>query len=202
MSKLLGMMVGVLLVVGAFVVYTDDGKTLKELKAHLREAAGPEVTNIVEKAKAEVSSAVAGLHSAADEAIHHEEEPPADEATGPPVVSKPGGVENAEVEKTVGESIETEPVLPEASSGAVVQVADAPSRRYWQAFWKPFRTELSARGFALNIGKATGLEIEVVERAPGRFHAAFSYEDEAERRANMALIQERSPVEIRWGAGS
>ena len=54
----------------------------------------------------------------------------------------------------------------------------------------------------MNIGKATGLEIDVMEGAPGRFRAAFSYSDEAERRANMALIQERSPVDIGWEAGS
>jgi hypothetical protein len=79
---------------------------------------------------------------------------------------------------------------------------DAPSPRYWQVFWKPFRTELSARGFARHLAEATGLDIEVVQGAPGRFRAAFSYGDEAERRANMALIQARSPVDIRWSTGS
>ncbi|MBW1787083.1 MAG: hypothetical protein JRK53_10785 [Deltaproteobacteria bacterium] len=202
MSKLLGMTAGVLLVIGAFVVYMDKGKTLEKLKAHLREAAGPEVTEIVHQAKARVSSAVAGLKSSADETIQSADAPPAEDAAEPPVVSKSSVVENEETEDAVEAGVEAEPVLPEEPPEAVMPAEDVTFPRYWQAFWKPFRTELSARGFALNIGKATGLEIEVVEGAPGRFQAAFSYGDEAERRANMALIRERSPVDIRWGAGT
>ena len=59
----------------------------------------------------------------------------------------------------------------------------------WHAFWKPFRTEHSATGFASHIRQATGLPIEVRRNPRGEYVVGFSYRDQMELEGNLALIE-------------
>lgn len=66
----------------------------------------------------------------------------------------------------------------------------------WQVFWKPFRSEISAKGFAARTRELTGLDIEVQKQGPGAYVLAFAYRDEAERQDKAALIEQEIRMEI------
>ncbi len=66
----------------------------------------------------------------------------------------------------------------------------------WQAFWKPFRAERSATGFASHVGQATGLPIEIRRTPRGEYVVGFSYGDELELERNIALIEARTGLRV------
>lgn len=58
----------------------------------------------------------------------------------------------------------------------------------WQVVWTPFRSELSARGFARHLEEVTGREYRVTPEPPWRYRVEFAYLDEEDRRSALALI--------------
>ncbi|MDJ0870378.1 MAG: hypothetical protein QNJ87_01265 [Gammaproteobacteria bacterium] len=66
----------------------------------------------------------------------------------------------------------------------------------WHAFWKPFRTESSAAGFASHIGAATGLPIEIRRNRHGRYLVGFAYAGPRELERNIALIEARTGLRV------
>jgi hypothetical protein len=66
-------------------------------------------------------------------------------------------------------------------------------------FWSPFRSELSARGFANGIGQRSGLEIRVIRSAPMSYRLAFDYREEPQRLARSAQIETATGLDLsRW----
>ncbi len=55
-------------------------------------------------------------------------------------------------------------------------------------FWRPFRSEFSADGFAERLQQATGMDFRVMRIAPGRYEVAFAYLDEEQRRSRLTQI--------------
>lgn len=90
---------------------------------------------------------------------------------------------------------------PEATQAAGNLPPGAPGNEAstvrWQAFWGPFNTLASARGFAENVTRRTSIEIRPIESDPGRYMVAFPYETQTDRDALKALIEERTGLEIR-----
>lgn len=56
-------------------------------------------------------------------------------------------------------------------------------------FWSPFRSEWAAQGFARRLSLATQVAVTVVHAGPGEYRAAFSYQDDSERRAQIERIE-------------
>ena len=69
----------------------------------------------------------------------------------------------------------------------------------WQPFWKPFRSELSALGFASRIARLSGREVHVEQSGSGRYQAQFAYRGEPDRRVGLALISSASGLPIEQG---
>lgn len=72
--------------------------------------------------------------------------------------------------------------------------------RQWYAFWQPFSSELSARGFRARLERITGLDYRVVKLDSGRYHVAFGYADEQSRVRNLVAIEEATGLSL--GSGS
>jgi len=72
----------------------------------------------------------------------------------------------------------------------------APGEPQWHPIWNPFRSQLSARGFAARLESLTGLEYRVTEVSPGSYQVAFAHGDEAERHTNLARIEETTGLRL------
>lgn len=71
------------------------------------------------------------------------------------------------------------PIVPEGVVSAV----------QWHSFWRPFTSEVSARGFARRLEQLTGLDFQVKRAAAGRYEVAFAHLDDAQRQAHLDRIQ-------------
>ncbi|HKL64432.1 MAG TPA: hypothetical protein VJ883_13755 [Woeseiaceae bacterium] len=82
---------------------------------------------------------------------------------------------------------------PAAAPGAQIDHAE----RQWYAFWQPFRSEISAKGFRRRLEGVTGLDYRVLSPQPGEYQVAFAYRDEAERLAHLAAIEAATGLVLR-----
>ncbi len=80
------------------------------------------------------------------------------------------------------------PLDADATQTGSAAIAHVPGRQ-WYAFWQPFGSELSARGFSARLERITGLDYRVVKVDSGEYHVAFGYEDEESRLANLSTIE-------------
>lgn len=69
----------------------------------------------------------------------------------------------------------------------------------WYPFWKPFYTEISARGFARRLETQTGLDYRVSKQGPGEYVVALSHTDEAELAAGLARIEAATGLDLQGG---
>ena len=69
----------------------------------------------------------------------------------------------------------------------------------WFAVWDPFHSELSANAFARRLERMTGLDYRVVRSGPAKYEVAVAFRSEAERVANIALIEEATGLRIAGG---
>ena len=67
----------------------------------------------------------------------------------------------------------------------------------WYVFWEPFRTHLSAQGFATRVEQMVGVSIKVIEQANTKFMIAFPYRDDAEKDEILRLIEEKTRFQIK-----
>ncbi len=70
-------------------------------------------------------------------------------------------------------------------------IKDLKEEKYWQIIWSPFRTKGSATGFATRINGLTGLEMDVKKSTSGKFQVAFSYRNDDEKNQNIQLIEDQ-----------
>jgi hypothetical protein len=57
-----------------------------------------------------------------------------------------------------------------------------------QSFWVPFRSEVSARGFAGKLSEQLARQFQVLRSGPGQYLVVFGYHSEAERAEVLAEI--------------
>ena len=111
------------------------------------------------------------------------EQPPAATMLADPVDGPPGATTTAR--QADGELAAVSP--PPAPPGPA-------TRR--TLFWQPFRSQYAARGFAGRISRATGVDVQVVQLAPGEVRVALPHTDEAERDALIARIETIAGLQI------
>ena len=63
-------------------------------------------------------------------------------------------------------------------------------------FWRPFRSEWAARGFAGRMSSATQITIEAVEVGSGSYRAAFDYQDENQRLERIERIESITGLQL------
>lgn len=79
------------------------------------------------------------------------------------------------------------------SDATVENEADKPQ---WYAFWQPFSSEISARGFRTRLERITRLDYRVVKVESGQYHVAFSYNDEQSRARHLATIEQATGLSL------
>ncbi|MBT8143747.1 MAG: hypothetical protein KJO55_03540 [Gammaproteobacteria bacterium] len=70
----------------------------------------------------------------------------------------------------------------------------------WFAVWHPFHSEYSAQAFADKLAQMTGLDYRVVRSEPTLYEVAMGFNDDEERIANIALIEETTGLRIAGGS--
>ena len=72
--------------------------------------------------------------------------------------------------------------------------ADAAALHY--RVWSAFRSEWAANGFARRLALATEVPVEVVNESPGNYQVVFSYRDDEERQARVERIESITGLEL------
>lgn len=139
-----------------------------------------------------LAQAFPALGGDAGEEVRETASPPPPEKTAPPVKTvaapkvPPGG--EAQVDAS------SKPVDTDQASGAPARAA--PGEPQWHPIWNPFRSEVSARGFAARLESLTGLEYRVTEVSSGSYQVAFAHLDESERQTKLARIEESTGLRL------
>ncbi len=81
---------------------------------------------------------------------------------------------------------------------ALASINNAPPKEQvqLQSFWGPFKTRISARGFAENLAKRTTIKLEIVETRQGAFMVAYPYISENERQTIATIIEQRTGLKL------
>jgi hypothetical protein len=86
------------------------------------------------------------------------------------------------------------------------EVADGPGPsqameqpQQWYAFWSPFRSEIAAAGFVDQLQRVTGLDYRVVKVKPGVYEVAFAYADDDEITVNLSQITAATGLQLPEG---
>ena len=69
----------------------------------------------------------------------------------------------------------------------------------WYAFWSPFRSEIAASGFVDQLQRVTGLDYRVVKIKPGVYEVAFAYADDDEITVNLSQITAATGLQLPEG---
>jgi hypothetical protein len=178
MMRLLGVLVGSALAVGALVVFigipeftTENsvaGNTVITLpmRTEPATAVGPEPEPVTPVA--EVPALPAPAAAAGDDDLPEMPEPVDDPA-------------------------------PEPETVAPLPVESIEDLQQWYAFWSPFRSEIAASGFVDQLQRVTGLDYRVVKVKPGVYEVAFAYSDDAEIINNLSQITAATGLQLPEG---
>jgi hypothetical protein len=123
--------------------------------------------------------------------------PPTPAVVNDPEPVRPAGLPDPDPAARPESAAEAEspPVAPMAAT------ASGPQRDLrWHPFWKPFRSELSARGFSDKLAQLTGLDYRVEKTEPGHYRVAFAYEDDADRARKVAAIEAATGLRLASGS--
>ncbi len=69
----------------------------------------------------------------------------------------------------------------------------------WYAFWSPFRSEIAASGFVDQLQRVTGLDYRVVKIKTGVYEVAFAYADDDEITSNLSQITAATGLQLPEG---
>ena len=176
MMRAIGFLAGVGLTVAAFLLALDSRES--EQPATVTEAGGTasaeELSGVVAAIAEHVDMPTAEIEP--DQALLPDPE------AGTAEAGSSSGVEASVLENDDHQGVQAE-----------VQ-ADGPDRQASGAastylFWRPFRSEWAARGFAGRLTSATQVPVEVYNAGPGSYRVAFSYQDETQRQARIERIE-------------
>ena len=103
-------------------------------------------------------------------------------------------VEESSFDSTLIES-NSSPGTPD-DAAPIARDQPAPQPR-WHVLWSPFRSELSAHGFADRLERLTGMDLQVTRVGPGRYQVAFRYLDDVERQSKLAEIAAMTGLRLR-----
>ena len=182
MTRVIGMLVGTLLMLGVFLLALSAGQSPTLV--------GEIVNNEADVNHMDTELALAKevpVENSVDSAGLPEDDPVTD-TTGHVEESQPGVRENGFVldPQLWNQSIdEHEPGNRDEAAAAL---------RY--PVWSPFRSEWAANGFARRLALATEVPVEVVNESPGNYQVVFSYRDDGERQAMVECIESITGLEL------
>jgi len=135
---------------------------------------------------------------ASDVGLATDTEVPADPgSTMPTARAQHASTATATAEPTT-ESSETASQPAQMAAGVSETLAEQTTAEggQWFAFWTPFRSRVSAQGFATHLGVSAGQEIRVLRMGPGEYRVAFFHSGEDERRDQLARLEQASGLKM------
>lgn len=192
MSRLLGFLIGIFLVIALVIALARCA-----------------VTEFTGDDRAQADAAAAPAESPQLRLLPRADEPPpasvtvdeSGEAVAPrPRRSTPDAEreESDDAENPAGPAeTKAEPAGDSAAAPPGTGGEAASDTRQWYAFWQPFHSEVSAAGFLARLQRVTGLDYRIVSPRPGEYQVAFAYRDEAERQAHLAAIEQATGLVLR-----
>jgi len=73
---------------------------------------------------------------------------------------------------------------------------DPLSGPHWYVFWKPFRSEIAARGFIARLERVTGLDYRIVKVKSGVYEVSFAYGSDAELDRHLSQIHAATGLDL------
>jgi len=182
MTRAIGFLVGVLLMLGVFLLILSTGNSptlVKEVVSS--EAATNHVVTAPALAPAEAE--VVPVDHAVDSQVL-------------PVTDTAGPVEEDQ-QDVAGNGLALD---PQSWNQAVAthetdESSDAMTMSRYRV-WSPFRSEWAANGFARRLVLATDVPVEVINESPGNYQVVFSYSDDGERQALVERIETITGLEL------
>jgi len=176
MTRAIGMLVGVLLMLWVFLLVLGPGNSPTLVKA---------------------------VVSSEDDTHHVAIEPaaavPVGNAIDSPVlpVSDTDSPAEADQQEVAANGLALEPQSGDQSMTAH-QAADHNDELAVSRYrvWSPFRSEWAANGFARRLSTATDIPVEVLNESPGNYQVIFSYRDDGERQAMVEHIETITGLEL------
>lgn len=122
----------------------------------------------------------ASVPSRADHEIPHNTEP---DAVTAPTVPDPFQLARPAPTPTEDEVTAAPPGAPEP-------------QRSWQPVWRPFRSEISANGFAEHLARLTRQDYRVRRVRAWAYRVEFAYDQDAERTETLRQIEEKTGLSV------
>ena len=179
MLKLLGFVVGAALSVTLFIGLANDATVdeIRSLGERLREHGGALIADLrraierPQSAAPVVEDLLPPLATPTDVAISH----------AAPAAGEPRGTESSNTPSPSAETVS--PALESA----------------WHSVWRPFRSELSARGFAERLANVTGREYRVRRVSPWAYQVELAYANEADKLTALRQIESSTGLGVGRG---
>ena len=179
MIRATGFLVGVLLMLGLFLLTLGTGNSPTLVKEVVSSKAG--MSHVV-TTPAPAEAAVVPFDPAVDSQVL-------------PVTDTAGPAE--EQQDVAGNGLALDPqswnqaVAPHETDDR----SDAMTMSRYRV-WSPFRSEWAANGFARRLVLANDVPVEVVNESPGNYQVVFSYRDDGERQALVERIETITGLEL------
>lgn len=178
MLKLLGFVFGAALSIALFMGLANDTTV-------------DEIQSLGEGLREHSAELLAGVRQAL---VRAQGAPPAVQVLPPPL--PPTDVAVSQVPPEIGEPHGTE------SSNTLSPRAEAASPALgsaWHSVWQPFRSELSARGFAERLANVTGREYRVRRVSPWAYQVELAHVGEADKLTALQQIESATGLGVGGG---
>jgi hypothetical protein len=184
MMRLLGVLVGSALAVGALVVFvgipeftTEETVAASTIITLPMRPTGPPELPADDVTELQAQTTTEPPESAGENPAPA---PPAEAGTGPVTV--------ADVDGDAADLPSQLPRPTEPPDDTTVDLSPEGEPRQWYAFWSPFRSEIAAAGFVDQLQSVTGLDYRIVKVKTGVYEVAFAYADDDEITNNLSQI--------------
>ena len=194
MTRIVGIVVGSLLMLGIFLLALGAGEppTLLREVVHSEADTTPVDTGMAAAKEVPVENSLdASLETGIDTGLDTGIDTPALAGTGSadPVAGKQPAVEDQ------GFVLDPQLWNQAKQQQETINRNDAAAVLRYQV-WSPFRSEWAANGFARRLVLATEVPVEVVNESPGNYQVVFSYRDDEERQARVEHIEAVTGLEL------
>jgi hypothetical protein len=176
MTRVIGMLVGALLMLGVFLQVLSTGNA---------------PTLVKEIVSSEAATPVQASGSAGDVSV----EPAIDSVALPVTDTASLAGERQPGIKDNGFVLDPQSWNQSMAAHEADDRIDATAVSRYQV-WSPFRSEWAAQGFARRLALATDVPMEVVNETPGNYQVVFNYRDDGERQTLVQHIETVTGLEL------
>jgi hypothetical protein len=182
MTRIIGMLVGSLLMLGIFLLALSAGDA-------------PTLLREVVHSETDTTPADTGMAAAKEVPVENSPDTSLDTPALAVTDSTDSVAGNQPVVEDKGFVLDPQLWNQSTQQHETISRDDATAVLRYQV-WSPFRSEWAANGFARRLVLATEVPVEVVNESPGNYQVVFSYRDDEERQALVERIEAVTGLEL------